>query len=116
MAALLCSQQGTGAGTQFFARLYQGMEREPAADFAGLYRKTLMEGQWDLLGEDTALLEALGPVLGRYDGATQAEAIAACRARLLQNADRAREEQERKGRICRAAGASFGVALALLVI
>lgn len=92
------------------------MEEDPAADFAALYRNALAEGRWDLLREDVALMEALGPVLGRYDGATQAEAIANCRARLLQNADCARQEQEWKGRICRAAGASLGVVLALLAI
>ncbi len=116
MAALLCSQQGSGAGPRFFAALYERMEQAPGQDFAALFRGVLQEGRWDLLQEDRALLEELGPVLGRYDGAVQADAIAACRGRLLQNADRAREEQERKGRISRAAGASFGIALALLVI
>ncbi len=113
-AAALCARRCTGASARFFTAFCR--ELAGVQDLAGWYGQILHRPEWDLLPEDIVLLEPLGAVLGRYDGALQAEAIQACCQRLQQNGERAREEQQRRGRVQRATGLCCGIALALLTL
>ena len=108
-AAALCARRCTGASARFFTAFCR--ELAGVQDLAGWYGQILHR-----LPEDIVLLEPLGAVLGRYDGALQAEAIQACCQRLQQNGERAREEQQRRGRVQRATGLCCGIALALLTL
>ena len=113
-AAALCARRCTGASARFFTAFCR--ELAGVQDLAGWYGQILHRPEWDLLPEDIVLLEPLRAVLGRYDGALQAEAIQACCQRLQQNGERAREEQQRRGRVQRATGLCCGIALALLTL
>ncbi len=66
--------------------------------------------------EDADVVLEVCAVLGRYDGATQAEAINRAVARLEDAAVQAREDAEAKGKLYRALGVTAGIVLALIAI
>ena len=115
-AAALCARETPGAGGRFWEEFCRLLDKEPGEDLAMLYRKALFQGDWGLEGGDLRELAALGPVLGRYYGDIQVQAIAQCQKRLERNLLAAEQEVSSRGRIARAAGFSAGIALALLVI
>ena len=69
-----------------------------------------------LNGQDRQILNSLGPVLGRYDGPGQGDAIAAARGELQRQLSQARAEYTRLGRLYRVIGAAGGGFLIILLL
>ncbi len=65
--------------------------------------------------DESAIMDVL-QVLGKYDGAAQAETINRSIARLERSLAALREESASKGRLYRAIGVTAGITLALIVI
>ena len=66
--------------------------------------------------EDRTLLEQLGPVLGRYDGDSQRQALERVLAELSRRRERAEEDRRRLGRVYGVLGVTAGLFLAILLI
>ncbi len=102
--------RGDGSG-----RILPPFDKEPGEDLGHALPKGSFPGDWGLEGGDLRELAALGPVLGRYYGDIQVQAIAQCQKRLERNLLAAEQEvSSRAG----SPGPRFsaGIALALLVI
>ncbi len=76
----------------------------------------LVEQISSLNGQDRFVLNSLGPILGRYDGPGQGDAIAAARGELQRQRERAQEEYTRLGRLYRVVGAAGGGFLIILLL
>lgn len=93
------------------------MEEQDRDSFGKLWRRELKKnGRLHLHKEDLALLERLGDILGRYDSEGQCAVLARSRLELTGLQCKAREDQERLGRIYRVASVALGTALVILLI
>ena len=92
-----------GSGRRFWEEFCRLLDKEPGEDLARIYRRTLFQGIGGLESGDLRELAALGPVLGRYYGDIQVQAIAQCQKRLERNLLAAEQEVSSRGRIARAA-------------
>lgn len=70
----------------------------------------------ELTESDRRILASLGQILGRYDGAGQAEAVAGTRRALEEQQEQARTDSLRLGRVYRAVGAAGGGFLVILLL
>lgn len=109
-----------------------GETRGPAAQFfefcarkAGCLSGTPFQQHWQeglekcplrLDGEDRALLEQLGPVLGRYDGDSQRQAVENALSGLGHRQAQAVEDRQRLGRVYGVLGLTAGLFLVILLI
>lgn len=97
-----------------FARCRAGLERLGETSLGELWREGLAE--LPLTGEERALLEGLGEVLGRYDGEGQRAALSEARTALARALEEAQAERTRLGRVYRVTGTAAGAALAVLLL
>ncbi len=88
----------------------------------GLAFSTAAERRFDILkkegmaAEDIEGIRAACRVLGRYDSSIQGEQLVAAIEQLENNLQVLQKELSSKGRIYKTAGATIGIALALMVI
>jgi len=97
----ICGGQLTCLGEQSFGEIWSG-----AAEQARL----------PLSREELAMLQGLGPVLGRYDQESQRGAIRRTGAQLATQLEEAREERDRLGRLSGVLGGAAGLLAAILLI
>ena len=105
-----------GRAARFFAFCAQGAGRLDGSPFQTLWRTGLAQCPLCLDREDRTLLEQLGPVLGRYDGDSQRQALERVLAELSRRRERAEEDRRRLGRVYGVLGVTAGLFLAILLI
>ncbi len=105
-----------GRAARFFAFCAQGAGRLDGSPFQTLWRAGLAQCPLCLDREDRTLLEQLGPVLGRYDGDSQRQALERVLAELSRRRERAEEDRRRLGRVYGVLGVTVGLFLAILLI
>lgn len=115
--ALGTAEAGTqGRAAQFFRFCAQRAVCLSGMPFQQLWREGLERCPLCLDREDRALLEQLGPVLGRYDGDSQCQAVEKVLAGLVRQQAQAEENRRRLGRVYGVLGVTAGLFLAILLI
>ncbi len=109
------AQRSTGPARALLEGCAKGLDRLEQEDFSTLWRRQVA-GWKELGGEGQAALLPLGEILGRYDGQSQREAMAAAAQRLEELAQRGEEEQRRQGRVYQVLGLSGGAFLIILLL
>lgn len=104
-----------GPAADFFTRCARRAGAPDGQPFQEVWRAELDAAPLRLKPEDRALLERLGPVLGRYDGDSQRQALeeGAAGLRALQGA--AADERSRLGRVYGVLGITAGLFAAILL-
>lgn len=115
--ALSAAEQGAqGHAAQFFRFCAQRAGCLSGIPFQQLWREGLEQCPLRLDQEDRVLLEQLGPVLGRYDGDSQCQAVDKALAGLARQQAQAEENRRRLGRVYGVLGVTGGLFLAILLI
>ena len=115
--ALTAAAGGThGQASQFFVFCAQGAKQLAGTPFRTLWSRGLEQCALRLSGEDRALLEQLGPVLGRYDGDSQRQAVENVLAGLSRQRDQAEDDRRRLGRVYGVLGVTVGLFLTLMLV
>ena len=115
--ALEAAAEGTherAAG--FFKFCAQGSRQLAGASFRTLWSRGLEQCPLRLSREDRALLEQLGPVLGRYDGESQRQAVENVLTGLSRQRVQAEDDRRRLGRVYGVLGVTAGLFLAIVLI
>ncbi len=104
-----------GPAADFFTRCAQRAGAPDGQPFQEVWRAELDAAPLRLKPEDRALLDRLGPVLGRYDGGSQRQALeeGAAGLRALQGA--AADERSRLGRVYGVLGITAGLFAAIVL-
>lgn len=105
-----------GRAARFFSFCAQGAGTLDGAPFRALWQEGLERCPLVLDREDRALVEQLGPVLGRYDGDSQRQAVEGVVAGLARRREQAEEERRRLGRVYGVLGVTAGLFLTILLI
>ena len=105
-----------GPAADFFAQCARRARAPDGQAFQEVWRAELDAAPLRLKPEDRALLERLGPVLGRYDGDSQRLALeeGAAGLRALQGA--AADERNRLGRVYGVLGVTTGLLAAIVLL
>ena len=105
-----------GPAADFFAQCARRARAPDGQAFREVWRAELDAAPLRLKPEDRALLERLGPVLGRYDGDSQRLALeeGAAGLRALQGA--AADERNRLGRVYGVLGVTTGLLAAIVLL
>lgn len=115
--ALEAAAGGThGHTARFFAFCAQRVERLNGTPFRTLWSKGLEQCPLGLSREDRVLLEQLGPVLGRYDGDSQRQAVKNVLAGLSRQQAQAEDDRRRLGRVYGVLGLTAGLFLTLMLL
>ena len=101
---------------RFFAFCAQGAGQLAGDPFRTLWSRGLEQCPLRLGREDRALLEQLGPILGRYDGDSQRQAVENVLAGLGRQQAQAEDDRRRLGRVYGVLGLTAGLFLALVLI
>lgn len=104
-----------GAAGRFFTLCAGGLD-ELEGPFSRVWDRALEDGGLCLEEEDRQLLTELGGALGRYDAASQCEAIAQARSRLGENLAAAAERRDRLGRVYGVLGLTAGAFLTIILL
>lgn len=104
-----------GQAGAFFAACADKIRRWDGTAFSALWETALEGAALPIEPEEEAVLRRLGSVLGRYDAAGQRLALEQAAAELGEILDKARERQERLGRVYRAVGVCAGLFAAILL-
>ncbi len=99
-----------------FASCVREMEGLGTKSMAQIWRQALTEVPLDLEGRAARALEALGEVLGRYDGENLRGALEQACGELAAAAEEAEREWERKGRMEQVLGLTAGGLLVILLM
>lgn len=110
------SECAQGKASLFFDLCGQGADHLNGRRFYAVWTQAAEAAQMRLEEEDLAILERLGAVLGRYDGDSQREALAAAAGRLARQQSCAEEQSCRLGRIYRVLSFTAGAFLVILLI
>jgi len=113
LSAAAESTQGRPAG--LYRACAQALGRGEGRSFRVVWNTALEELPLRLERADLDLLRPLGEVLGRYDGDSQAAALAQTVARLGGQLEEAVEQRRRLGRLYGTMGVSAGLFLAILL-
>ena len=105
-----------GPAADFFTRCAQGAGQAEGRPFQEVWRDSLSAVPLRLRPEDKSFLERLGPVLGRYDGDSQRQALESAAARLELRRAAAAEDRKRLGRVYGVLGMTAGLFLVILLI
>lgn len=105
-----------GRAARFFTYCAQGVGSLDGESFRELWWSGLAKCPLTLAREDRALLEQLGPVLGRYDGDSQRQALEGVLAGLARREALAEEDRRRLGRVYGVLGVTAGLFLTILLI
>ena len=113
--------EAAAAGTheraaRFFAFCAQGARQLAGAPFRTLWSRGLEQCPLRLSREDRALLEQLGPILGRYDGDSQRQAVENVLAGLSRQQVQAGDDRRRLGRVYGVLGLTAGLFLTLMLV
>ena len=100
----------------FFAYCAQGSKQLAGTPFRTLWSRGLERSPLRLSREDRALLEQLGPVLGRYDGDSQRQAVENVLTGLLRQQTQAEDDRRRLGRVYGVLGLTAGLFLTLMLV
>lgn len=101
---------------RFFAFCAQESKQLAGTPFRTLWSKGLEQCPLRLNREDRALLEQLGPVLGRYDGDSQRQAVENVLTGLYRQQAQAEDDRRRLGRVYGVLGVTAGLFLTLVLI
>lgn len=113
--ALLSERSSDEAGA-FIKQLTRDMDKLGEQRFQNLWDRALSENS-DFLDEEAKRdIETLGAVLGRYDNATQLEAINLCREHLRRRLEQRQQTQIQDTRLTLAISASLGLFVGILLI
>lgn len=105
-----------GPAAQFFARCAQRAGEADGQPFQQVWRDSLASAPLRLAEGDKALLERLGPVLGRYDGDSQCLALEDTAAGLRTLQGEAADDRSRLGRVYGVLGMTAGLLLAIALL
>lgn len=105
-----------GPAAQFFAQCAQRAGEVDGRPFQQVWRDSLAAAPLRLAEEDKALLERLGPVLGRYDGDSQRLALEDGAAGLRTLQGEAADDRGRLGRVYGVLGMTAGLLLAIMLL
>ena len=105
-----------GRAARFFTFCAQGAETLDGAPFRALWQEGLERCHLVLDREDRALVEQLGPILGRYDGDSQRRALEDAAAGLRALQETAADDRRRLGRVYGVLGVSAGLLLAIFLL
>ena len=115
--ALEAAASGTHErAARFFAYCAQGSKQLAGTPFRTLWSRGLERSPLRLSREDRALLEQLGPVLGRYDGDSQRQAVENVLTGLYRQQAQAEDDRRRLGRVYGVLGLTAGLFLTLVLI
>ena len=121
LAPLPEALEAAAAGTheraaRFFAYCAQKSRQLAGAPFRTLWSGALEQCPLRLSREDRALLEQLGPVLGRYDGDSQRQAVENVLTGLSRRLAQSEDDRRRLGRVYGVLGLTAGLFLTLVLI
>ena len=105
-----------GPAAQFFAQCARTAGQANGRTFQEVWQDSLNAAPLRLAEGDKALLERLGPVLGRYDSDSQRLALEDAAAGLRSLQGEASDDRRRLGRVYGALGITAGLFLAILLI
>lgn len=105
-----------GPAAQLFAQCAQCAGRPDGPGFQQVWREALSAAPLRLAAGDLALLERLGPVLGRYDGDSQRLALEDAAAGLRTLQGEAADDRKRLGRVYGVLGVTAGLFLAIVLL
>ena len=105
-----------GPSAEFFARCAQRARSPDGQAFQEVWRDGLTAAPLRLKPEDRALLDRLGPVLGRYDGDSQRLALEDGAAALRSQQGAAADDRSRLGRVYGVLGTAAGLLTAILLL
>lgn len=116
MPALLdiLSRRCSGQARAFVRALSTAMDQLGESSFRELWRQALAENAGPLDEDARRALESLGTVLGRYDPATQLDALDTCRLHLRQHLDKRQSSQAQETHLI--LGLSFSASLLLGIL
>ena len=93
-----------------------GMRNQKRRQFSQLWSQALDAVCLCLAEEETTVLSELGTVLGRYDCASQCEALRNTRERLNQSLSQAKENRARMGKVYSTLGVTAGAFLVIVLL
>lgn len=105
-----------GRVARFFDFCAQKSRQLAGEPFRTLWSKGLELCPLRLSREDRTLLEQLGPVLGRYDGDSQRQAVENVLAGLNRQRVQAEDDRRRLGRVYGVLGVTAGLFLTLMLV
>lgn len=105
------SRRCTGQARAFVRALSAAMDQLGECSFQELWQQRLEENAGLLDGDARQTLESLGGVLGRYDPATQLDALDSCRLHLRQRLDKRQSDRAQETHLI--LGLSFSASLLL---
>ncbi len=114
--ALRRASAGSGKAKNWLYPLAEAVSASQDQSFQSLWNHALRNSGLSLTREDYAVLERLGSVLGRYDAASQCQALAAAGARLHGLREEAAERQKGLAHLYRVLGVSVGALLIVLLL
>lgn len=115
--ALEAAAEGTqGSAARFYKFCAQGAGRLSGIPFQQLWKEGLEQCSLRLDAEDRALLEQLAPVLGRYDGDSQRQAVEGVLAGLGRRQIQAEEDRRQLGKVYGVLGVTVGLFLVIVLI
>lgn len=113
--ALLSERTSDEAGA-FILQLTHDMDKLGEQRFQNLWDRALSENSGFLEEDARRDMETLGAVLGRYDNATQLDAINLCRDHLRRRLEQRQQTQIQDTRVTLALSASLGLFVGILLI
>lgn len=112
----LAAHQCQGAPGEFFTLCAHGAQNLRGRTFAQVWQQAGEASQMRLEQLDVELLDALGAVLGQYDGESQRQAVEHTREQLEEQLAQASEQRRRLGRVYGALGVTAGAVLMILFV
>ena len=101
---------------ELFDRCRRGMEELGEHSLAEIWRSALSETALDLDGRASVVLDELGEVLGRFEETGLRTALEHAGTELAREAELAREDGEKRGRMYRVLGFASGGLLVILLL
>ena len=101
---------------ELFANCRKGMEELVERSLAEIWRQALADTPLDLEGRAAGILDELGEVLGRFEESGLRAALARAGAELTREAELAREDGEKRGRMYQVLGLTCGGLLVILLL
>lgn len=99
-----------------FANCRKGMDQLGERSLAEIWRQALADTPLDLEGRAAGILDGLGEVLGRFEESGLRSALARAGAELTREAELAREDGEKRGRMYQVLGLTCGGLLVILLL
>lgn len=113
---VLLSERTSDEAGAFVIQLTHEMDKLGEQHFKNLWDRALSENSGFLGEEAKRDIETLGAVLGRYDNATQLDAINLCREHLRRRLEQRQQTQIQDTRVTLALSASLGLFVGILLI